>query len=152
MAWPALLLELTSCGATWRPGVLAALGSMAAERETNATTSRRVEPPRRERDVERRRELERLARQRDAALADLASARRREATLARANRDLKRAAMSIEHPSAPSAPTLKTAARLERRFLRDREALERDAVTSSDADGLRVAEAALASALAELTK
>jgi len=60
--------------------------------------------------------------------------------------------MSIEHPSAPSASTLKTAARLERRFLRDREALERDAVSASDADGLRVAEAALASALAELTK
>ena len=86
---------------------------------------------------------------RDAARFELAAARRREATLARANRDLKRAA--FEEATATSVPRGDPAGKTERRFLRDREALER-AHGADPADGLRVAEAALATALAELTK
>jgi hypothetical protein len=67
---------------------------------------------------------------------------------------LKRAA--FEEATATSVPRGDPAGKTERRFLRDREALERargaDPADGDPADGLRVAEAALATALAELTK
>ena len=138
--------------------MLAALGSMAAERGAGGTTPASAEHGRTGAQahgrVSPRRKLAELARQRDAARAELAAARRREATLARANRDLKRAA--FEEATATSVPRGDPAGKTERRFLRDREALERargaDPADGDPADGLRVAEAALATALAELTK
>ena len=125
---------------------------MAAERDAGGTTPASAEHGRTGAQahgrVSPRRELAELARQRDAARFELAAAAARGDAGARGPR-LERAA--FEEATATSVPRGDPAGKTERRFLRDREALER-AHGADPADGLRVAEAALATALAELTK